>query len=167
MRRTVATLLALGLFGGLAACASVAPSAPTSAPLASAPAPVAGQDWFYHLDGGEARLAYGTQNSDDLRLGLSCARNTGRLELSTHTAREARQIQLESGPETGRFTARSEPSQLDDGVLLTAEAATASPVFQRFRSLGWLAMWQDGAREVYAPHPASVGHIERFFAFCG
>lgn len=167
MRRSLATLVALGLVGGLAACASVEPSVPASSPLASTPAPVAGQDWFYHVDGGEARLSYGTENSDDLRLGLSCARSTGRLELNAHTPHDATQIHLESGGKTERFVASSEPSQLDDGVLLTAEAATAAPVFQRFRRLGWLAMWQDSARQAYAPHPASAGRIERFFAFCG
>jgi hypothetical protein len=165
---TIARLLALGLVTGLAgACASIDPSAPASPPLASAPAPVAGQDWFYHVDGGEARLAYGVEASDDLRLGLSCARGAGRLELSTHTQRAASDIHLESGGETERFPARSEPSELDDGVFLTAEAATAVPVFQRFRRVGWLAQWQDGARQVYAPHPVSAGDIERFFAFCG
>jgi hypothetical protein len=56
---------------------------------------------------------------------------------------------------------------LHDGVLLTAEAAAGAPVFQRFRRLGWMALWQDGEREAYAPHPESEPNIERFFAFCG
>ena len=163
-----ARLLALGLVVSLAtACASLESPAPAAPPLASAPAPVAGQDWFYHVDGGEARLAYGTEASDDLRLGLSCMRGAGRLELNAQALGDAGEIHLESGGETERFPARSEVSQLDDGVLLTAEAATAIPVFQRFRRVGWLAHWQDGERHAYAPHPASAGDIERFFSFCG
>ncbi len=165
---TVARLLGLSLILGLpGACASVGSPVLKSPPAAEAPVPVAGEDWFYHVDGAEARLAYGTEASDDLRLGLSCLRGGGRVELSAHTAGAADEIRLESGGEAARFPARSEPSELDDGVLLTAEAPTASPVFQRFRRLGWLAHWQDGRRQAYAPQPASAGDIERFFSFCG
>ena len=45
-----------GLSLGAAACATV--EAPTTTPpeaVSSAPAPVDGYDWFYHLDDGEAR----------------------------------------------------------------------------------------------------------------
>ena len=164
---TVARLLGLSLILGLpGACASGGSPGPETA-RAAAPAPVAGQDWFYHVDGAEARLAYGTEASDDLRLGLSCRRSAGRLELSAHTARDADEIRLDAGGEAARFPARSEPSELDGGVLLTAEAATASPVFQQFRRLGWLTHWQDGRRQTYAPQPASADDVERFFSFCG
>ena len=163
-----ARLLAIGLIGGLAtACAGVATPTVAPLPVASAPAPVAGYDWFYHVEAGEARLAYGLEASDDLRIGLACAAGAGKLELSATGPTGAREIHIESGGETERFPARAEPSQLHDGAFLTAEAPTATPVFQRFRRVGWLALWQDGKRETYAPHPASTGDIERFFSFCG
>ena len=163
-----ARLLAIALFSGLATgCASVAPPVVAPLPLASAPAPVAGYDWFYHVEAGEARLAYGLEASDDLRLGLTCAEGAGKLELSATGPTGAREIHLESGGETERFPASAEPSQLHDGAFLTAEAPTATPVFQRFRRVGWLALWQDGKRDAFAPHPASAGEIERFFSFCG
>ena len=78
-----------------------------------------------------------------------------------------REIYLESGGETERFRAEGEASQLTDGDFLTAETATAIPVFQRFRRVGWLAQWEGQKRETYVPHPAAVPVIERFFAFCG
>ena len=156
---------------GAAACATVEPppAAPTPPPAAGpAPLPVEGYDWFYSTDEDTARLAYGLAESDDLKLGFDCRRGAGRLEMVAIAAKGAKpEIHVESGGETERFPASSEPSQLHDGVFLSAEASTAEPVFQRFRGVGWLAQWRDGAREAYAPQPGSAANIERFFAFCG
>lgn len=160
------TVLALGA----TACATVeSPAVPDAAVAGSvAPSAVAGHDWFYHRDGGEARLVYGLAESDDLRLGLDCSQGSGRLSLSAVGGPDAKpEIRIEAGGETERFPARSEPSQLHEGVFLTAEAAADAAVFQRFRRVGWLALWQDGERQAYAPHPESAPNIEQFFAFCG
>lgn len=168
--RLLALFLLTGLALGTAACstATVAPTATASLPTASSPAPVAGYDWFYSQESREARLAYGLAESDDLRLGIDCEQGSGRLALSAVGGPGMKaEILVESGGETGRFTARSEASQLHDGVFLTASARADEPVFQRFRRLGWLAMWQDGERRAYAPHPESADNIERFFAHCG
>jgi hypothetical protein len=162
----VLTALALGA----SACATVeAPSEPAPGVASSgAPAPVADHDWFYHRDGNEARLVYGLAESDDLRLGLDCSQGSGQLALSAVGGPDAKpEILVEAGGETERFPARSEPSQLHDGVFLTAEAEADAPVFQRFRRIGWLALWLDGERQAYAPQPESTPNIERFFAFCG
>jgi len=159
-----------GLALGAAACSTVAPPvAPAPAVVSSgAPAPVADHDWFYHRDGEEARLVYGLAESDDLRLGLDCSQGSGRLALSAVGGPDAKpEIHVEAGGETERFAARSEPSELHEGVFLTAEADADAPVFQRFRRVGWLALWLDGERQAYAPHPESAPNIERFFAFCG
>lgn len=162
-------ILPLGLLiAGLAACASV--EAPAPAPLAAssgAPVPIEGYDWHLSTDETEAKLAYGLAESDELRLGLSCTLGSGRLEVSAMRPAGVREIHLESGGETERFPARSEPSQLHEGVFLTADTRTAEPVFQRFRKVGWLADWQGTKRETYVPHPAAAPDIERFFAFCG
>lgn len=153
-----------------AACATVQPPSPAAEPPAgaAAPAPVEGRDWFHHADADAGRLVYGAAESDDLKLGFECRRGSGRLEVLSLAPKGAKaEIVLESGGETARLPARSEPSQLDDGVLLTAGSATAAPVLQRFRRLGWVALWRDGDREAYAPHPGSAADIERFFVFCG
>ena len=168
--RTATIPLLTGLALAVAACATVeTPAAP--APVAASsgpPAPVADHDWFYHRDGREARLVYGLAESDDLRLGLDCSEGSGRLALSAVGGPDAKaEILVEAGGETERFAAQSEPSQLHEGVFLTAEAAADAPVFQRFRRVGWLALWLDGERQAYAPHPGSAPGIERFFAFCG
>ena len=169
MRAPVLIVLT-GLALGAAACATVeTPVEPAPAVVSyGSPAPVANHDWFYHRDGEEARLVYGLAESDDLRLGLDCSQGSGRLALSAVGGPDAKpEIYIEAGGETERFPARSEPSELHEGVFLTAEAAADAPVFQRFRRVGWLALWLDGERQAYAPHPESAPNIERFFAFCG
>jgi hypothetical protein len=156
---------------GAAACATVeapgpAPGEPPS--TVGGPSPITGYDWFYSTDDDTARLAYGLAESDDLKLGFDCRRGSGRLEMVAIAEKGARpEIYVESGGETERFPATSEPSQLHDGVFLNAAASTTEPVLQRFRRVGWLAQWRDGDREAYAPQPDSAGNIDRFFAFCG
>jgi hypothetical protein len=168
--RAPALIILAGLALGAAACATV--ETPTEAApgveSSGAPVPVADHDWFYHRDGSEARLVYGLAESDDLRLGLDCSQGSGRLALSAVGGPDAKpEIYIEAGGETARFPALSEPSQLNDGVFLTADADPDAPVFQRFRQVGWLALWLDGERQAYAPQPESAPSIERFFAFCG
>lgn len=159
----------LGLAALTSACASVETPAPvaTAAATSSAPAPVAGYDWHYTPDGDTARLAYGVEASDDLRLGLECTAGSAKIDLTALGRSGDREIYLESGGAAERFPAEGEPSQLHDGDLLTASAATSEPVMQRFRRVGWIAQWVDGKREVYAPHPGSEAGVERFFAMCG
>ena len=158
----------LALAALTSACASVETPEPVVAAAASpAPAPVAGYDWHYTPDGDVARLAYGVEASDDLRLGLDCTAGSGKVDLTALGQTGDREISLESGGETERFAAEGEPSQLHDGDILTATAATNEPVLQRFRRVGWIAQWVDGKREVYAPHPGSEAGVERFFAMCG
>ena len=167
MRRAlpILALLALG------ACASVdtAPDAATPAPGASsgAPQPIAGYDWFFH-DDDSLTLVYGLANSDDVRLSLGCQPGEGRLEMIRDAPADApAEIYLESGGETERYPAKSEPSMMTDGQLLSGEADAGDPVFQRFRTVGWLALWHEGERDVLVPHPESVDGVERFFSRCG
>ncbi len=158
----------IGLAGLTAACANVAPVATTtSAAVASAPAPIPGYDWFLSEDEGTARLAYGVEASDELKLGLDCAAGTGKVDLVALGKTGTDEIYLESGGETERFAAEGEPSLLHDGDLLTATAQADAPVLQRFRRLGWIAQWIDGERAAYAPQPGSGVNVERFFALCG
>jgi hypothetical protein len=152
----------------LAGCASVErPGGVEPAVATAAPVPVAGYDWFYHADSGVASLAYGLKESDEMRLGLECARGDGKLELTATAPTGSRDIRLESGGDTETFAAQGEPSELHDGDFLTAQTKTNLPVFQRFRRIGWIAQWQGERRETYAAHPAAAADIERFFAFCG
>jgi hypothetical protein len=157
----------IGLAGLNAACANVAPVATPTPVTASAPAPTPGYDWFLSEDQGTARLAYGVEASDDLKLGLDCSAGTGKVDLVALGKTGSDEIYLESGGETERFAAEGEPSQLHDGDLLIATVEADVPVLQRFRRLGWIAQWVDGQRAAYAPQPGSGSNVERFFALCG
>lgn len=155
----------------LAACASVEPNPGIGAGIfgieATAPQPIAGYDWFLDTDGGEAKLAFGMADSDDLALALACTPGAHQLVLTRIAPAGATDIHLESGGDTERFDATVETSPQGDGVFLTAQADPEGPVFQRFRRLAWLAVWQDGRRETLVPQPGSVANVERFFGLCG
>lgn len=166
-RYTARILFLIGLGALATACSTTRGGVPTSVASSGSPAPVAGYDWFFHPEAAEAKLVYGVETSDDLRLGLTCAKGSGRVEITANAPRGVREIHLESGGETERFRAEGERSELNDGDFLTADAATATPVLQRFRRVGWLAQWQGQKRETYVPHTAAAPDIERFFAFCG
>lgn len=160
----IATMMTTGLVSACATAPALAPSAPAMA----APAPMAGYDWFFNTDDDQGDLAYGVAESDDLKLGFSCARGAGQLEIMAMADPGARpEILLESGGETERWPAKAEPSHISDDDLLTAMARADTPVFLRFRQEKWIALWRNGAREAYAAHPESTDQVDRFFAFCG
>lgn len=163
--RLISPLIALS---ALAACATNAPTpAENLAAAGAAPAPMPGYDWFLNRDGQEAILAYGVANSDEVKLHLRCQAGSGALELTAASEKPGREIYLESGGDTERYAAASEPAGVHDGELLTAQAMTKDPVFQRFRRLGWIASWSDDERHMYAAHPPAKTGIEQFFAVCG
>lgn len=152
----------------LTACTTTPASAPSTSGAGAAPAPVEGYDWFLNEDGAATRLVYGLYESDDVRLVLACEKPDGELEVSAHgpTGGPA-EIHLESGGESQRLRATSEALEISEGDWLTAKARTSDPVFRRFREVGWIALWQGGERQAYAPHPVSAGRIEYFFSRCG
>ncbi len=156
-----------GLALGATACATIeTPVDPP--PVSSAPAPIENHDWFFQTEDGDAGLAYGLDESDDIWLSLSCRQGSGRLELVRPVgADHPLTISVESGGDTETYPATSEPSELHDGVYLTAQAPARDPVFQRFRRTGWMAVLGPDYRGVMVPQPASTPNIERFFAFCG
>ncbi|AQR61214.1 hypothetical protein BZG35_05795 [Brevundimonas sp. LM2] len=167
--RTPGLMLSLALAAMTAACSTVAPEPATPVVVtagASSPQPIAGYDWHLTTHDGIARLAYGIAESDELKLAFECGAGSGTLQVLATAPSGTRLILLESGGDTERLTARSEPSELGEGDLLTAESPADAPVFQRFRRLGWLAQWIGDRREAYAPQPGSAADVDRFFALC-
>jgi hypothetical protein len=133
-----------------------------------APVPIAEYDWIYAVVGDTAGLTYGLAESDDVWLELECAQGTGTVHLLQPVHDEhPRTISLESGGDTETYEAGAEPSELHEGFFLVADAKTSDPVFQRFRRLGWLAMYGPDYRMPMVPHPESAYRVEAFFAFCG
>lgn len=134
---------------------------------ATAPTPVAGQDWRLSEDGGARRLAFGAEASGDLKLALDCETGAGHLELTAPATTPVQTLHLESGGETERYPVAAQPLEIADGVLLTGKAGTGDPVFQRFRKTGWLARWDGETRTLLTGHPGSLPDIQRFFDACG
>ncbi len=163
----VTSLAALSLIGGACTTKPLAPTAPVATAAPSAPAPVDGSDWHFTDDIEEPRLAYGVAHSDDLKLALVCRTGSGSLEVIVPIPRKSDRLVLESGGDTLTLAADEEPSQLDDGYILTARAKADDPVFIRFRALGWLARWLGDEREAMAAHPPSIIGIGRFLDRCG
>ena len=160
--KPLSSLLALS---ALAACATPAPVS-TSMADAGAPAPTANYDWFLNQDARENTLAYGVANSDEVKLKLFCGSGSGALELAAVLEKPSRQLHLESGGDTENYPATSEDAGVTDGHYAEAKARTRDPVFQRFRRLGWIAVWDGDRRRTYAAHPQTRADIERFFVAC-
>ncbi len=158
MKRFAICLLA----AALSACAT-----PLVAPDALAPGPD-GTDWIFSAEGDEGYLAFGTPESDDLRLGLRCRRGEADLEVTQIVPRGSRdEIALRAGGVTRRFPARSEPEQMSGGEFLTATVAGSDPVIAAFRASGRLDAVRPGGRsETFAPQPGTTT-VADFFEWCG
>ncbi|HYC73815.1 hypothetical protein [Brevundimonas sp.] len=169
--RTRTLLVLSGLVLGAAACAGVETGAPPSTPPmvpVAPPAPIENYDWLSYIEGDQASLAFGLDESDDVWLALECRRGTGRLAMVAPAALdEPPFIRLEAGGEAVAYAAESEPSELHEGVFLVANASAADPVFRRFREAEWMTIEHSDGRHAMVPHPGSAARIERFFAFCG
>ncbi len=156
------------LAAGCASTSDMPSGVVASTAAVAAPTPIEGRDWHLSQYAGESSLAYGVAESDDVSIAFGCADGSGRVFLFRDVPDSApREFHLESGGDTARFTADSEPSMLTDGQILSAEAEAGEAVFHRFRSVGWLAVWTGDEREAYAPQPGSEANAERFFAACG
>jgi len=163
MKSTPILLTAAALLG-LGACAT---ASSTESVASGAPVPVAGLDWRLTQDGGEAKLAFGSEASDDLELAFECTAGVRQVAIMAPGSDGDRELHLESGGAAERYRAEAEPLGVREGVFLTASADAEDTVLQRFRSLGWIARWQGETRETYVAHPATIGEVDRFFGACG
>jgi hypothetical protein len=164
--RTGAAILAGAalLIAVLAGCmAQQAPAPPGQA------ARLPSEGFFFAQDGGEAKLAYGRANSDDVRLMLTCQAGKRLVEITDAGHGEARKgdvLILTSGKTRSVLAANVEINDESGGKLAIARADPALPALEGFRRSGALAV-KLGSRE-YALS-ATVGEqaaIARFFSVC-
>ena len=129
----------------------------------------AGRDargWFFNAEGGETKLAYGTPQSDDTPLMLSCSGATGRVTLSQTARKPGDGVTLASGGRRTTFYGEAEADPLGGGTTVTAEAAVTAPVLSAFRDSGRLSIEENGrAAELHAT-PAERARIQQFFGAC-
>jgi hypothetical protein len=96
--------------------------------------------WISVADGAEARLAYGTPDSDDAPLLLHCRTGSGRVTVSLNGAEAGEALTLASGGRKVALKGSEEPDLLHgEGVIVTADARADHPVMQGFRNTGRLA----------------------------
>ena len=152
-------LIALSALAVLTACAS--------ATTTTTDAGGDGRAWIYNADAGEAKLAYGTPQSDDVPLMMACAPGSGRVALSQGGLRPGDGIALASGSHRTTFRGTAEPDQLSGGVWMTAEADAADPLLRSFRDTGRLVLAGPGGGGALHAGPADRDAITRFFAACG
>ncbi|MGZ3367088.1 MAG: hypothetical protein ACXWKY_20525 [Caulobacteraceae bacterium] len=127
------------------------------------------EGFFFDQDGGEAKLAYGRANSDDVRLMLTCEAGKRQVEITDAAHGQARagdMLVLTSGKARSALAASLEPNDETGGKLAIAHADPALPALDGFRRSGEIAV-KLGSRE-YALS-ATAGEragIARFFSVC-
>ena len=141
---------------GLAACAT-----PPPAPVADT-----GWRWSAYSDAeGLAKLAFGTPDSDDVVLMLTCEASARGVEIVAPARRLGPMpLILTSGPDTLRLRAKAEPAEAFDGALVSARTTSAEPVLARFSQTGALSVRVDGEALPLAPAPAA--DAAAFLAHC-
>jgi hypothetical protein len=135
-RRAVVSLIASC---ALAACAHQ-----------TAPSAMAGMSWIATTAdaGGEAKLAFGAPNTDNVVLMMSCQPGSGRIALSTLEPApiRTRVMTLTSRARSSKHAAVAMPNELGDGALVEAQAPAADPTLTRFAETGELAVAVNGRR---------------------
>ena len=123
--------------------------------------------WFFNAEGGETKLAYGTPQSDDAPLMLSCTGPTGRVIVSQTGVQAGDGVTLASGGRRTTFYGQAEPDQLSGGTIVSAETKADAPVLSAFRRSGRLDIHENGRPAAIRATPAERAQIEQFFTACG
>ena len=127
-----------------------------------------GRQWIYSADADEPRLMYGTPQSDDVVVAMSCTPRSGWVTLSFPGMDPAYEgVRLASGDRDAIYRGTTEPDQLNGGVILTARARADSPPLAEFARTGRL-QWREPEGRVIPLHasPATRGYVAQFFAAC-
>jgi hypothetical protein len=140
------------------------------AQVAPAPAVIARPDaprfgFFFVDDGGEAKLAYGEANSDNVGLMLECAKGSRVVRVSGVAANNpAAVITLASAGTKADLKA---VTRSDEGMpIVSASAPLASPVLAAFRRSGAIQVAYGGRSITVAAKPNEKISVEQFFSAC-
>jgi len=126
------------------------------------------RSWILNSEGDEARLAYGTPQSDDAPLMMRCRPGSGRVTLSRDAARPGEGLTLASGDRKVTLHGAEEPDMLNgQGVIVTAQTRPDSPVLRQFRETGRLALIGERRRAELPATAEERTRIRSFFASCG
>lgn len=127
------------------------------------------EGFFFNQDGGEAKLAYGRANSDDVRLMLSCQAGQRQVEITDAAHGEARkgdQLVLTSGKARSALAADVETNEESGGKLVIAHADSALPALDGFRRSGDIAVKLGAKAYALSATAGERTAIARFFSVC-
>lgn len=173
-RRPLAALPILtAVAGALAACSLPRQSAPEiarpDAPEVAIAPRQAGPVWIFADDASTPRLMFGTANSDDVRLSLTCVRGAPPRVLISRLVESAPVppvLTLRSGQTRGSWLGRAEPSQLGAGAIVVVETTATDPLLTSFRSEGRLAIETGAGAVSISPTAQERETVARFFERC-
>lgn len=154
-------LAAIGL--GLVAYAAVAACAHSMDQAQAQTGPVT---WNLHMNGDEAKLAYGQPNSDLVGVMLTCERGSGMVTVAGDVSKDRPVLVLASGRETLKLQGQAEPDPYTGGLWMEAEAPVRAQALARFERTGDLAVKQRIGRMNMNASDTSKGDIQTFFAHC-
>ena len=150
-------LIVFLIVAAVAACAAPPRTEPVADPAADA------REWFYAREDGRASLLYGTPQSDDVAISMSCSEGAGRVTLAQGGLRAGGGIDIASGGARDILRGPGQPDELNGGVFMEAQASTDHVVLQAFRRTGTLST---GGSEALTATAAERASIEQFFAAC-
>jgi hypothetical protein len=127
------------------------------------------EGFFFNQDGGEATLAYGRANSDDVRLMLHCTAGERQVEITDTAHGEARKgdsLVLTSGKARSALPASVEVHDESGGKLAVVRADPALPALDGFRRSGDIAISLGSRGYALSATAGERAVIARFFSVC-
>lgn len=122
--------------------------------------------WHLYFEDSLAKLAYGTPNSDNVGLMLTCEARSGAVRVYSDAEPGRPTLVLASGRKSTRLQGVVYPDPLSGGTAFETETSSHAAAFQNFARTGRLSVI-DAAHA--RPIPASAEdkrEVRRFFAYC-
>lgn len=168
MKRQGLWLLLVAGAAVLGACSTTAPPTSLNAPV-SGPAPH-GMKWnYFGTPDNDKRLAYGLPDSDVVGIIFSCHRKAPTVGFTTTLIQGkpgSGVVNLRSGKARGRYTVKTTPSEIADGLDAAGAIPLSDAVLAAFEQTGLISQVEDKAYPQDARTPAERADIKRFFGFC-
>ena len=122
---------------------------------------------YYNDQGPTVSLAYGQANSDDVALMLSCAKRSGRIDVSD-VVRDSRggRLILASGGRKTELNARLQTNESDAPRLIMAHTDMGSGALQGFRRSGRINVAYGSVHYSLKAASAERAGVEQFFSAC-
>jgi hypothetical protein len=150
----------------LGACST---TTPPKATVTTTPGPAVDPSMVwnsYKSAEGEAHLAFGTPDTDNIGILFQCRPKAGTVKFSTDLDQRADSVRLRSGAADKRYAAKPERSEMTGGWSALGEIPLPDPVLAAFEKTGLISQVEAKAYPQNARTDAERARIKRFFGFC-